>query len=133
MKDYSDIINLNHHVSNKHKRMPQIARAAQFAPFAALSGYEDAVIETARITTRRIYLSEEEKSIINEKLNIIDKNISNRPQVTLTYFIQDKKKEGGSYISITGNVRKIDPISNQIILVDNKKINILDLINISGI
>ena len=130
MKNYSDIINLPHHVSNKHPQMP---KDAQFAPFAALTGYGDAVEETARITDSRIELAEEMKTIINEKLNVIDTNISNKPQVTFTYFVPDKRKNGGSYETITGNVRQIDLVNNIIILTNKEKINISDLIGISGL
>ena len=133
MKKYDDIIELPHYVSKKHPQMSKEARAAQFAPFAALTGYGEAVNETARITDRKMELDEETKSIINEKLNIIDTNIKLKPQVTITYFIPDKYKSGGSYETITGNVRQIDIVNNCIILANRKKINITDLVNISGI
>lgn len=133
MKNYDDIINLPHHVSRKHPQMSNVTRAAQFAPFAALTGYGDAINETARITDTRIELDEEMKIIINEKLNYIDSHIIERPIVTFTYFAPDKRKNGGSYNSITGNVRQIDLVNNLIILTDKKKINISDLIGISGI
>lgn len=133
MNNYSDIINLQHHTSTRHPRMSTEARAAQFAPFAALNGYGDAVVETARITNSRIELDEEMKSIINKQLNIIATHILEKPQATFTYFVPDKKKEGGSYSITTGNVKQIDLVNNIIILTNKKKINILDLINISGL
>ncbi len=130
MKNYDDIINLPHHVSKKHPPMSMYARAAQFAPFAALTGYGDAVNETARITGTRIILSEEMKEIINEKLNTINLSIASKPLATFTYFIKDKKKSGGEYTSITGNVRQIDLANGIIILTNKKKINISDLIDV---
>ena len=133
MKKYDDIIELPHYVSKKHPQMSKEARAAQFAPFAALTGYGEAVNETARITDRKMELDEETKSIINEKLNIIDTNIKLKPQVTITYFVPDKYKNGGSYETVTGNVRKIDVANNFIVLTNQNKINITDLIRISGI
>ena len=130
MKNYDDIINLPHHVSKKHPPMSLYARASQFAPFAALTGYGDAVNETARITGTRIELSEEMKEIINEKLNVINKSITSKPLVTLTYFVKDKRKSGGEYTSITGNVKQIDLANGIIILTSKKGINISDLIDI---
>ena len=133
MKKYEDIIELPHHISKKHPQMSKEARAAQFAPFAALTGYGEAVNETARITDSKIELDEETKSIINEKLNIIDTNIKIKPLVTFTYFVPDKYKSGGSYETVTGNARKIDMSNKCIILTNKKKINIDDLINVSDI
>lgn len=131
--NYSDIIKLPHHISIKYPQMSRENRAAQFAPFAALNGYEDAIDETARITDVRIELDEEMKKIINEKLNYIDSHIMERPQATFTYFLADERKNGGSYVAVTGNVRQIDLVNNLIILTNKEKINILDLIGISGI
>ena len=133
MKNYDDIIDMPHHISSKHPRMPIEARASQFAPFAALTGYGDAVEETARITNSRIELAEEMKIILNEKLNIINTHLLERPLATFTYFVPDAKKDGGSYTTTTGNVRQIDMANNIIILSNKQKINILDLIGISGI
>ena len=133
MRKYDDIINLPHHVSKKHSQMSQEARAAQFAPFAALTGYDDAVKETARLTDDRIELDEEMKAIINDKLNVLEEHILEKPHATFTYFVPDIKKTGGSYNTITGNVRQIDLINNIIILTNKKKINIRDIIGISGI
>ena len=130
MNDYSDIINLPHHISTRHPQMSNEARAAQFAPFAALNGYGYAISETARITNSKIELDEELETSINEKLNIINNHILEKPQATFTYFIPDKKKKGGSYSKITSNVKHIDIANNIIILSNNKKINILDIINI---
>lgn len=127
---YDDIINMSHHISKKHPRMSLENRSAQFAPFAALTGYEDEVEETARITDKRIEITDEIKSKINMKLQIIQETIKTNPKVTITYFISDNKKEGGSYKTVTSNVLKIDKYNKQIILKDNKEIFISDIINI---
>lgn len=131
MKCYDDIINLPHYVSKKQPQMSREARAAQFAPFAALTGYGDAVEETARIVGKKIDVDEEMKAIINDKLNIINSHITDKPEVNLTYYVPDKKKDGGSYISITGNVRQIDVVNGVIILSNKKKINLSDLIGVN--
>lgn len=133
MRNYSDIIILERHVSKKHPQMSLESRAAQFAPFAALNGYADAINETARLTDRKIELTEEMKTIINDKLQVISSHIVDKPQAKFTYFIKDKKKNGGMYLTETGNVRRIDLIDNIIILTNKKKIIIDDIIGISGI
>ena len=115
----------------KRPQMSREARAAQFAPFAALTGYGDAVEETARIVGKKIDVDEEMKVIINDKLNIINSHITDKPEVNFTYYVPDKKKDGGSYISITGNVRQIDVVNGVIILSNKKKINISDLIGVN--
>ena len=130
MNNYSDIINLPHHVSFRHPQMSKEARAAQFAPFAALNGYGYAIAETARLTNSRIELDEEMMIIINDKLNIINNNILHKPLATITYFTPDKRKKGGSYTTITSNVKHIDLANNTITLTNKKKINIKDIINI---
>lgn len=103
---YDDIINLPHHVSKNHPPMSLYARSAQFAPFAALTGYEEAVKETARETGDRIEIDEELKKILDEKIQILIENKKQRNELTFTYFIPDSTKEGGKYISIVGIVKK---------------------------
>ena len=105
-------------------------RSAQFAPFAALTGYEDEVEETARLTDKKIELTDERKDIINLKLKTIQEKIYTNPKVTITYFIPDNKKEGGSYKTVTSNVLKIDTYRKLIVLKDNTKIFISNIINI---
>ena len=105
---YDDIINLEHHVSTKHSRMSLENRSAQFAPFSALTGYEEAVKEEARVTESRIDIDEEAKIEVNEKLNYIMKHLDNNIIVSVTYFEKDKKKQGGSYKTIKGIIKKID-------------------------
>ena len=127
-----DIINLSHHVSNKHPQMTLEARAAQFAPIAALTGYEDAIYEIARLTNERIELDEESKSILDNKIQIIKEQISTRPTISFTYFIPDLKKDGGKYVTVTGIVRKIDEYRQIIILEDKTEIPINEIISIMG-
>ena len=130
---YEDIINLSHHTSKKHPRMNKESRAAQFAPFAALTGYSEAVKETARITERQIELTNEEKLIISETLKNINDHIKNNPKVTITYFQKDTKKDGGKYLTITSNIKKIVPNEQHIILTDKTKIEINKIIYIEEI
>lgn len=131
-KNYDDIINLPHFISKKHPQMTIESRSAQFAPFAALTGYEEAVKETARLTDRRIEIDEGLKNILNNKLQYILENINLKPEITFTYFIYDKKKSGGRYVEKKGIVKKIDLVNQSIILNDKTNINIEEIINING-
>ena len=131
-KNYDDIINLPHYEPIKHKRMGIVARSAQFAPFAALTGYNDAVKETARLTDKRIELDEDSKQILNGKIQFILENNYLNPLVVFTYFIKDNKKTGGKYIEKEGIIKKIDNINGSIILKDKTKIKIDDIINITS-
>lgn len=130
MGEYDDIINLPHHISTKHQRLSMEQRAAQFAPFAALTGYGDAIKETARITQNRIELDDEEKIKLDNKLQELQTNISNKPKVTITYFVPDIKKSGGEYITKIGNLKKIDEYKKSIILEDKIEIPIKEIIEI---
>ena len=129
---YDSIINLEHHKSKKHPPMSVYARSAQFAPFAALTGYEETVTETAREVENRIELDEELKAILDSKIQILSEQIKKKPEVIFTYFVSDLTKDGGAYINITGIVRKIDSFSQTIILEDKIEIPISDIIDISG-
>lgn len=131
-KKYDDIINLPHHVSKKHPQMSLDARSAQFAPYSALTGYDDEIKETTRHTSKRKEIDEELKEILNLKLQKIQEIISQKPKVTFTYFIPDLKKEGGSYVTVTGNVLKIDNFKQIIILENKKEIPIHEIIEIEG-
>jgi len=128
--EYDDIINLPHHVSKEHPRLSSEQRAAQFAPFAALTGYGDQVKETARITEDRIDIDDEEKQKIDLKLQEIKLNLKQLPKATITYFIPDLKKSGGEYVTIIGNVKKIDEYSHKLILEDKTEIPISEIIEI---
>ena len=131
-RQYDDIINLPHHISKKHPQMSLYARSAQFAPFAALTGYEEAVKETARETNERIDIEDELKSILDGKLQIILEQIKNHPEISITYFIADTKKDGGEYVTVTGLVKKVDLYNQYIYLVNNTEIPINEIIDISG-
>ena len=125
--DYDDIINLPHHVSKTHPHMSLADRAAQFSPFAALTGYEDAIKEAGRIVDEKIELSEEEKEEINRKLNYLNEHKKENTQITITYFLKDMKKNGGSYRQITSNLKRLDEIEKTILLADNTILRIDDI------
>ena len=127
---YDDIINLEHHVSKVHKQMSLENRSAQFAPFAALTEYGDIVKETERVTESRKEINSELKYIIARKLYLMQKQIKNNTKIKITYFNPDLKKDGGKYITITGNLRKIDKYNELVILENNKIIPIKDIIEI---
>ena len=121
---YDDIINLPHPVSKNHPQMPFRDRAAQFAPFAALTGHDAAIKETARLTDERLELSEEAIAQLNEKINIIRNNIGIEQNVSITYFIPDAKKNGGFYVTYSGIVRKVDEYEHTMIMTDQTVIPI---------
>ena len=128
MKGYDDIINLPHHESKYYPKMSLYARSAQFAPYDALEGYSVSVVETERITSKRIILDEEKKEILNSKLNIIKS--SSDIEVIITYYVPDSRKSGGSYKNVNGYVKKIDIFKQLIILKDNTKIPLNEIIDI---
>ena len=127
---YKDIINLPHYISKKHIQMSLEARSAQFAAFAALTGYDDVIKETTRLTEKRKDIDEGLKTILNNKLRMIQEKINTRPKITFTYFIPDNQKSGGSYEIVTGNVKKIDKYKQIIILENNIEIPIVEIIEI---
>lgn len=129
---YDDIINLPHHESKKHPRMSKEARAAQFAPFAALTGYDDVIKETARLTSERIEINEELKAILDTKLQIIHDKVSNKPEISFTYFMPDTKKDGGSYVTVIGKVIRIDEFNQKVILENRTEIPISEIVEITG-
>lgn len=127
--NYDDIINLSRPIS-KRPRMSLEQRAAQFAPFAALTGYDNKVRETARLTSERIEIDEEQKLELNFKLQLIQYKIKEQPKIEITYFIPDKRKQGGKYENIKNNVKKIDNYENKLIMVDGLSISINEIIDI---
>lgn len=127
---YDDIIDLPRHKSSTRPPMPREKRAAQFAPFAALTGHEEAVKETARLTDKKIELDETMKAILNEKLKIIKRDLVKKPYVEITYFQPDKRKAGGYYYSINGRVKKIDQYNRSILMEDKRSIEIDEIIDI---
>ena len=116
MSRYDDIINLPHHVSPTRQRMSMHDRAAQFAPFAALVGYDDAVAETARLTETRPELDEQEQRVINERLAYIADHIYEQPEVRIKYFVPDERKSGGAILSVSGMVTKVLINKQQIVM-----------------
>lgn len=132
MDNYEDIINLPHHQSTKRPQMPLKDRAAQFAPFAALTGYDAEIRETARLTDAKIELDESTLAILNDKLQIILDNLDTEPEVTITYFKPDTKKAGGAYIEHTGTVKRIDEYERTVIFMDMTAILIEDILDIQS-
>ena len=129
---YDDLLHLPHHVSEKHPQMSVHDRAAQFSPFAALTGYEVAVQETARLTDRRIELDEGEKAAIDQRLTLVQERLPVPTEVTITYFLPDKKKAGGAYVSVSGTVKRIDDYERMVILRNGTSIPIDDILHING-
>lgn len=126
--NYEDIINLPHHVSQKRRHMSLYDRAAQFAPFAALTGYDDAINETARFTDNPIDIDDNARTILDNKMSEIRNMVA--PDVTITHFVPDALKDGGSYISTSGIIKSIDDNQQTIILQDGMRIspeNIIDI------
>lgn len=130
MNKYEDIINLPHYEPKYHPRMSIDKRAGQFAPFAALTGYDEEIEETARLTTRKHILDEESVDKLNETLNIINENVNKHLEIKITYFIADLKKEGGKYINKTGKIKSLDLVNGYIKMIDNEKIYLDDITEI---
>ena len=131
MNNYEDIIKLTRPKS-KHPHLGIDSRAAQFAPFAALTGYDSAVRETARLTKKKIELCDELKEVINTKLNYIENNIKDKNIITVTYFIKDEKKDGGRYESYSGIVKRVNNVEKFIKFEDNKLIEFDDILSLDG-
>lgn len=129
---YDDIIDLPHPVSKKRPQMSVIDRAAQFSPFAALTGYDAAVKETARLTDKRLELDEYEIAMLNDKLRIISEQLAERPEISITFFLPDAKKAGGAYITATGAVKKLLTHEHAVVMENDKIIPIEEIIDIKG-
>ena len=127
---YDDIIHLRHHVSQNHPQMPLRDRAAQFAPFAALTGYEAAVGETARLTSERRELDPQEAEELNRRLSELAARLQDRPEVTIEYFVPDQRKSGGAYVTITGVVRNISVPDKVLVMEDRTVIGLEDIATI---
>ena len=115
---YDDIIDLPHHVSARHHQMPLADRAAQFSPFAALTGHDAAIRETARLTDAFVELDENRKEELDEQLRLIQENQSQRPEIEVTYFRPDGKKSGWAYVTVRGRVKKVDEHNRRILFTD---------------
>ena len=129
MDNYEDIINIEH-FEPKHKRMSIVARAAQFGAFAALSGFEDSIKETARITGKRLEKTDDILNDLNNKLLEIDRLIKYKPLIEITYFISDKYKDGGEYVIKEERIKNLDLVNYKMKFIDNKVIDINDIIYI---
>ena len=129
---YNEIINLPHHVSKTRPQMPMSDRAAQFAPFAALTGYDSAIKETGRLTDEKIEMDEEALNILNMKFQILVDRLDDEPEVTFTYFKPDERKAGGAYLEVTGTVKKVDDFERLIVMQNGTKMPMDDILNIEG-
>ena len=130
MDEYDDIINLPHHVSKNHRQMPMEMRAAQFAPFAALTGYDAVINETARLTDQQVELEDYDNERLNRKYAELIENISEHPVFTVSYFKPDKRKGGGAYVSKTGHLKKVDTYEQLMIMEDGTSIPLAAIVDI---
>lgn len=130
--NYKDIMNLPHPTSKTRPRMTRYNRAAQFSPFAALTGYEEAVKETARFTDEKAELDEDHIAVINDKLNIALEKKEQTPVVTITFFRYDSRKKGGEYLTVTGVLKGIDEVNHTVTLKDGTTIPINLIYDING-
>lgn len=131
-RSYDDIINLPHHVSSTHPHMTAIDRAAQFSPFAALTGYDAAIKETARLTDERVKLDEYMKDVLNDRLLIISDRIKEHPEIAIIYFQPDAKKNGGTYVTAISTAKNIDEYERVVVMTDGTSIPIDEIISIDG-
>ena len=131
-KTYDDMIHLPHHVSTKHPHMAVSDRAAQFSPFAALTGHDAAIKETARLTDKRVEMDEYMKDVLSDKLRIILDRIKEHPQIVITYFQPDEKKDGGFYVTATGTVKKIDEYEGIVVMTGDTEIPFDEISSIDG-
>lgn len=129
---YDDIIGLPHPVSVRHPQMPVSDRAAQFSPFAALTGYDAVIREAARLTDAAVELGEDSKAILDEKLQIVQEHLKEHPVLTVVYFEPDARKVGGAYVSVTGGVKRIDLNRRQLVLTDGTSIQMDNIMEIEG-
>ena len=132
MDQYKDIIHLPHHVSKTRPQMSMLDRAAQFSPFAALTGYDDAIKETGRLTDKKMELEEEAQELLDRKQQYLQKIIACRPEITVTFFVPDEKKAGGSYTSHTGSLKRIDYYERVFVLTDGTKIPLDEIADIES-
>lgn len=131
MSRYDDIINIPRWNPKSHPRMSEYDRAAQFAPFAALTGYDAMVSETARLTDPKGDLDEEQMLALNETLSVIMKHINEHPKVCVTWFRKDVRKQGGEYVETEGTIRDVEPANRLIILKEGFRIPLDDIASIS--
>lgn len=127
---YEDILELPHPVSKIHPQMPRRDRAAQFAPFAALTGYEEAVREAARLTEEKMILDEDSKEQLDWKFRCLQEKVKEKPAITVTYFLKDEKKKGGKYVTVTGVLKKIDSYTHQFVLENGEEIPVENIVSL---
>lgn len=120
--NYEDIINLPHPVSKTHPQMSMMARAAQFAPFAALTGHNAAIEETARLTDAERELGELEQGVLNQKMAWLQEHIDEHPQIIITHFVHDARKAGGTFVQTHGNLKSVDTVDQVVVLTDGTKV-----------
>lgn len=132
MDGYEGILNLPHHVSKTRPQMSMLDRAAQFSPFAALTGYDDAIKETGRLTDEKIEMDEDRKAALDMKQANLIEMIDEQPEISITYFLPDTKKSGGAYVTVTGNLKRFDEYERLLILTDGKKIPMDDIADIES-
>lgn len=130
MGKYDDILNMPHHVSSTRPHMSMHDRAAQFSPFAALTGYDDTVKETARLTDEKQELTADRITDLNQKIAFLKKHAEERPEITIEYFIPDEKKSGGKYVTFSGKFRRIDEYNCNMVFVSGEEIPLNDIFNI---
>lgn len=130
--NYDDIIHLPHHVSRNHPQMSLENRAAQFSPFAALTGHDDAIRETARLTGEFLELEEDRKAQLDEQLRLIVENLALKPEVKITYYQPDERKNGGAYVTVRGRVKKVDEYNRRLLLSDGTALPMENLFSIEG-
>ena len=129
---YNDILHLPHHVSQNHPQMSMRDRAAQFSPFAALTGYDDAIDETGRLTEPKRELSEQEQVELNLRLNIFALKLKDNPEIRIEYFVPDEQKSGGAYVIISGKIAKLSLSDRTIVMEDGSAIRMDDIVGIAG-
>lgn len=129
---YEDIIHLPHHVSTTRKPMSMIDRAAQFSPFSAIVGYDAAIRETARLTDEAIELEEDRKAELDRKLRVLTEKLAEHPEITITYFQPDEKKDGGAYVTVSGQLKKIDDFERVITLMDGGKVPVDHVVDVES-
>lgn len=128
---YEDMLELSHPVSKTHPQMARRDRAAQFAPFAALTGYEEAVREATRFTEEKMILDEDSKEQLDWKLRHLQEKVKEKPTITVTYFLKDEKKKGGKYVTVTGVLKKIDSYTHQFVLESGEEIPVEDIVSLN--
>ena len=129
---YDDILHLPHPTSKNHPRMSIQERAAQFSPFAALTGHAAAIAETARLTDQKMELDEDTKAELDRRQAVLMEHIAEQPEITVTWFQPDERKDGGAYLTATGRLKKLDEIQRVLVLTDGTKISLDDVAEIES-